>query len=104
MQALRHIHKRHLEKMRVKKKYKLLDAVMYVVAIVSPFMTLPQLYLVWIQKDISGVSVFSWAGYSFFNAFWVVYGFVHKDKPIILCNIAWVIVQGLVVLGVVLHR
>lgn len=75
---------------------------MYVVAVVAPFMTLPQLYLVWIKRDISGVSVYSWLGYCVFNAFWVFYGLVHKDKPIVLCNIAWVIVQGLVVLGVLI--
>lgn len=104
MQGLHHIRKRRLEKPQGANNHETLDKFMYLVSVVAPFVTLPQLYLVWIKRDVSGLSVFSWIGYSFFNAIWVIYGLVHRDKPIVLCNIVWVIVQGFVVLGILLYR
>lgn len=102
------LHLRHLRKKREQKpatsKKTSYDNFWYFVALVGPIMTLPQLYLVWVQKTTSGVSIASWVGYSLFNAVWIVYGLIHRDKPIILCNIAWVVVQSLVVLGVLIYK
>ena len=105
MLHLSHIRRRHLKKKgSYSNSYHFLDALFYVVAILAPFMTLPQLYVIWVKRTVEGVSVASFMGYIIFNFFWVIYGLIHKDKPILLCNTIWIVLEGLVVLGVLLYR
>jgi len=100
MLALHHLHNKNTHSSN---KYTFLDYVIYIVAILSPFMTLPQLYLIWVNKTVAGVSAISWSGYVIFNLIWIYYGIVHKDKPIILTNLLWAVFQIFVVLGVLLN-
>jgi uncharacterized protein with PQ loop repeat len=101
MLTLHHIHRR---KKHPQKETTFLDYAVYFASIVSPLMTLPQLYLIWVNKMVSGISVFSWSGFVFFNIIWIYYGIVHKDKPIIIANLLWALLQSLVVIGVFLNR
>jgi uncharacterized protein with PQ loop repeat len=101
MLVLHHIHKR---KKHSQNETTFLDYAVYFASIVSPLMTLPQLYLIWVNKTVAGVSIPSWSGYVFFNIIWIYYGVVHKNKPIIIANLLWALLQSLVVIGVLLNR
>lgn len=68
---------------------KLLDKVLLVVAIVAPLTTLPQIIQIFQTHDSSNISGITWGLYAFFNLFWLVYGIVHKEKPIIITYILW---------------
>ena len=97
----------HLSRVKNKKKNNeilLIDMLAYVSAVVSPFMTLPQLYGVWIQKNVAGVSFVSWVGFAFFNLIFVLYGITKKEKLIIVNNSIWFIMQSAVAIGVLLYR
>ena len=106
------LHHFHVRKRRYKKheqyphpnKFKrFLDKIIYLVAIVGPIMTIPQLMKIWVDKNAAGVSAVSWGAYFFISIFWVTYGIAHKDKPIIFSSSIWVILHGLVAVGTLLY-
>lgn len=106
MLGLRHVHRRkiHSKGLSRHKNYAFLDFLVYFSAIAGPVMTVPQIYLIWNTKNASGVSVTSWFAYSLLSFVWVYYGLVHKDKPILITNILWIIVNSLVTLGAIIYR
>ena len=73
------------------------------VGLFGPIATIPQLYNVWIEKNASGVSAFSWSAYLSIALMWIGYGILHKEKPIIIIYSGWVIVDLLIVIGVFLY-
>lgn len=108
--GLHHIHRRkrlfdlHLEEYPSKKFWiRFLDKLLLVVAAVSPFMTLPQIIQIFANKSAGDLSLFSWGMYTFFNIPWMIYGFVHKDKPIIIAYILWFIMNLTVTIGILLY-
>jgi len=107
--AKHHLHKRkriHVkyEKYPPKEKFKrLVDRLVYIGAILGPLISLTQVYEIWYHKTAAGVSLITWAGY-FLGAFvWLEYGIIHKEKPIILNSILWIIVNGLIVVGTFIY-
>jgi MtN3 and saliva related transmembrane protein len=97
-------HLNHLTRHKLNSKFNSINTIAYFVGLIAPLMTLPQLYTIWIQKNIQGVSIQTWFGFCIFNAFWVLYGTIHKDKPIIFSNLAWIGMQCLIVLGVLINK
>ncbi len=77
----------------------LFDKVMYLVGLFAPLMTVPQIYKIWVYQDAGGVSALSWGGYMLGSIFWFVYGIIHKEKPLIICNGVAAFLQFLVVVG-----
>lgn len=65
---------------------------------------IPQATKIWVSGDISGVSLITWAGFFISSSFWLVYGLVHKEKPIIYTNIAACFLQFLIILGIIIHK
>lgn len=91
-------------KIHKKQWVKSLDKSIIYVSILGPIMTLPQLYEVWINKSIDGVSISTWSLYCVMSLFWIFYGFAHKDKPIIINQCLWMVVQVAIVAGILFHR
>jgi MtN3 and saliva related transmembrane protein len=89
--GLRHFSKR--------KKRSFIDKLIYVFAIGGPLMNIPQLLKIWTEKNSSGVSVISWIGFSLTALIWLVYGIIHKEKPIIVANILYFVLQVGVIIG-----
>ncbi len=81
----------------------MLDKLIYVVGIAGPLMTIPQLLKVWLEQDISGVSVLTWGGMNFISAVWLIYGVVHMEKPIIITYFLWIVFQTMIIIGVLLN-
>src|SRR3989344_9464774 len=75
----------------------LMDKFIYVVAIFGPIISFHQIWKIWILKESSGVSAITWSGYLLIAIFWLIYGFMHKEKPIILANILWIIIHSIIV-------
>ena len=88
------------EKDKFKKFY---DKIIYIIVIICPLLNLPQLYNVWIEKSVAGVSVVSWLGFSFISLTWLIYGIVHKDNHILIMNSALMVIQALVGIGVIVY-
>ena len=70
-----------------------MDKFMYVIALIAPVMTIPQLIDV-LQGNTKGVSPLTWGAYAFVSALWCIYGIFHKDKPLILTQFLLLILDG----------
>ena len=84
-------------------KKRFLDKVIYFVGISGPIMTLPQVYTIWSTQDASGVSLVSWGWYLITACIWLAYAIEHKEKPLIVTYILWIIIEIVLVLGIILY-
>ena len=80
-----------------------MDKLIYVVAIVGPIMTIPQVTKIWIDKNAAGVSIITWLAYAIASLFWVIYGIMHKEKPIILTSVLLLILDVFIVVGAIIY-
>lgn len=80
-----------------------MDKAIYVIGIAGPIMTIPQLTKIWIEKNAVGVSAISWFAYLIIAFFWLIYGVMHKEKPIILTFSVWIILDILIVIGILMY-
>ena len=80
-----------------------MDKLIYIIGICGPILSIPQIYNIWFLGYAAGVSVVTWLGFAFIGSFWIFYGVLHKNKPIIISHSLWVIVDLIVVVGVILN-
>lgn len=80
------------------------DQIAYALGIIGPFMSLPQLYSIWIEHNVIGISILSWTAFGILSIFWCYYGFRHHEKPIIITQALWGIMNFAVVIGILVYR
>jgi len=81
-----------------------IDALAYIVSILSLLLTADQVRIIWVAHDARGVSFLSWLFYAISAFVWLVYGLVHKDKVLIVTNFLWVAFALAVVIGIVMYK
>ena len=107
--GLHHFHKRkriyiyHEPYPNPDKWKRLMDKLVYFVGIAGPLMTIPQVTKVWLGKNTAGISLIAWVAYTISSIIWATYGIMHKDKPIAISSLMFVIVNLLVVIGVLIY-
>lgn len=79
------------------------DKLVYFVGIVGPLMLGPQVYKIWSTKDASSISLLSFSVFILVNITWFTYGFVHKEKALVMTYTLWAIMNSLVVIGTILY-
>jgi len=82
---------------------RVVDAIIYVISIIGPFVSIPQLVEIYGKGNTAGVSLPTWIGYTVLTAIWLVYGTVHHERPIIIAQSLWLVFNALVVVGVIIH-
>lgn len=97
------IHEKHEPFPHPEKWKAFLDKLILVVAVAAPILTLPQVYKIWVEQTVIGVSLTTWASYFVFTIIWLMYGFVHKDKPILVSGILNFFVQLAIVIGIIMY-
>lgn len=80
-----------------------IDHSIYFAGIFGVLVIIPQIYKIWIEKDL-GVSLVTWVGFLFAALFWLFYGLIHKEKPIIFTNLAVISTDLMVVIGVLIFK
>ena len=80
-----------------------MDRFIYVVVFVGPLMTIPQVTKIWFEKNASGVAASSWLTYFVTAFFWLIYAMMHKEKPLIISSIIWIVLDLLVVVGALIY-
>jgi uncharacterized protein with PQ loop repeat len=95
--------KKHSQLKEGTKVARFIDKMIYVVAIATPLMTIPQVWEVWVNKTVMGVSIATWIGYLLASVCWLVYGKLHRDKPIIYTQTLWIIFSAMVVVGLMVY-
>lgn len=96
-----------MHKIGISKKYShsqiIADRLVYVGGFLGILLTIPQITTIWIEKTASGVSAISWSAYLLVAIFWIYYGIVHKERPIIITNIIWIFLDMLIIIGTILY-
>lgn len=94
----------HLLHFHISKKRQLswLDKTAVIAAFVYPLVGVPQVIEV-LKGNVGGISLISWFGFIGFSFFFLIYGIAHKIVPMIISNTLWLLVDGLVVVGVLVH-
>jgi MtN3 and saliva related transmembrane protein len=108
--ALHHLHKRkrahqHKELYPSSNRTKrIVDTAVYVFGILTPLFTIPQVTKIWLTQNADGVSLLSWIVYSLAAVVWVIYGILHKEKPLVMMYSALIVLDLLIVIGVLIYR
>ena len=82
---------------------RMLDSIIYLVGVIGPLFTLPQLYEIFVLHNASGVSPLTWGGYALLDIPWILYGIVHHERPITITYTLWLIFNGAVFVGAVIY-
>lgn len=78
------------------------DHVIYIAGFFAVAVYIPQLLKVWTEKNVESLSLLTWMGFVIGSVFWILYGIVHKQKPIIFINTCLATVQAVILLGIIL--
>jgi uncharacterized protein with PQ loop repeat len=90
------------EKIQSQDRQKIIHRLVFLAAIATPVMTLPQVYQIWILHQ-KGASTVTWGSYVLIACIWLCYGIENKDKPIIIMQSLCIIVYSAVVVGLLLN-
>ena len=82
----------------------LIDELIYIVAFIGPLMTIPQVTTIWLERKVEGISIITWSSYGVLAIFWISYGLIHKERPIILANFLFLFVNTTIVIGVLIFN
>lgn len=80
------------------------DRGVYCVSFLSILVVLPQIFNIWVGKNTSGVSIITWSGFLIGSSFWLFYGIIHKEKPIIFTNLAGILMNLSIIVGLILIK
>jgi uncharacterized protein with PQ loop repeat len=107
--GLHHLHKRkriyqkNEQYPSPNKWHRRMDELIYIAAVFGPLIAIPQILDIWVYQRVDGVSLITWGGFLIGSLFWVAYGFMHKEKPIIVMNLLWVVVYTMIIAGVFVY-
>lgn len=82
---------------------KVLDKVTLAAGIVGPVMVIPQIVKIFSTHNAIGVSALSWFAFAALDVPFILYGIVHKDRPIITTYTLFFIANVCVTIGAVLY-
>jgi len=103
------VHETHIKHHQVKKKkvkkglMKLADEFVYVGGFLALGLTIPQILKIWVEKTAAGVSLISWISYLFLAFIWIFYGVTHKEKPLVIIYILWIVSYLFVIAGIIIY-
>ena len=80
-----------------------MDTLAYTASGFSLLFTLDQVRIIWIAHNVDGVSLLAWAAYTLSSSVWLAYGYMHRDRVLIITSFLWIIFKGLVVLGAIIY-
>jgi uncharacterized protein with PQ loop repeat len=103
--GLRHKHERTVAHRQHKRTPYLvfLDKLTFVAGVIGPFTVLPQIWTIYVDHSVAGVSLVTWALIFIVTFPWILYGVAHKDKSIMVSFSLWEVVNLAVVVGVLIH-
>ena len=81
----------------------LLDDICLIFSILMPLTTAPQIYKIFHTQNVEGLSLLMWIFYCFAVIPFLIYGIVHKEKPLIVLNSLWFVAQLIIIYGILLY-
>ena len=107
--SLQHLHARKrggksLEPYPARDSWKrLLDRIIFGVGIIGPATTIPQIILIYSGKNATGVSPLAFFSMAILDLPWIVYGLVHREKPIAITYTLWFLCNLSISTGALLY-
>jgi len=83
---------------------KITDQLVSIISIIFPLTALPQIYNIWIVKEVEGVSLLTWLFFLILGVPLFLYATAHKDRRLQVMFGMWCAVYFLVVLGLLIYR
>lgn len=80
-----------------------MDHSIYIIGIMAPLMGGTQALKIWTEQTAAGVSLQFFAFNIFANVFWLTYGILHKEKPLIMMYTLWFVVNVSIVAGTITY-
>ena len=80
-----------------------LDKFLLVLAIIGPLASLPQIFKIYMTQSGGDISVFTYLALAVMNVPWIVYGYVHKEKPILIAYSLWLLSNIAVTIGAIIY-
>ena len=77
------------------------DSLMLIVSVAAPLSLLPQVIQLFENKNAAGLS---WVLLGSVNILWTIYGFIHKERPIIVANLLMGLLDFVVAFEIILYR
>ena len=82
---------------------RVMDSLVYVIALFGPLFVLPQTLKIWLYANAEGVSGITFGALSLFALIWLGYGIMHKEKPIIIANALYCTFNLITFIGAVVY-
>src|SRR5215469_4445375 len=82
---------------------KVIKRSIFIIAIIQPLSTVPQVVAVYSRHNASSISIISWILYVIFDLCWLWYGIDEKQKAIIVSAVTFSILETLVVIGALMY-
>jgi len=86
-----------------KKLKRFFDGIIYPVAIIEPILAAPQVVKIFTTKSAGDLALSSWVLYLAASLIWLSYGFFHREKPVIISSVLWLVVGSSIVIGILLY-
>lgn len=80
-----------------------MDSLVLFAGIVSPLFTIPQIVLIYSTRDATGVSALSWGIFALLDIPWILYGFAHRERPIVYAYVLWLTMNTAVCVGALIY-
>ncbi|MBI5355084.1 MAG: hypothetical protein HZB68_01370 [Candidatus Aenigmarchaeota archaeon] len=98
-----HAHKRKPVSPEAEKWKSFMDKAIYPVSAAGIVMTFPQIAKIYGEKDASGLSLASWVAYLAITLFWLAYGLMHRERPIIFSSAVWIALYIVIIAGIIAY-
>ena len=82
--------------------HKLIGKVAYMVALVGPLSSVPQIYEIWSERNAAGVSFVTWTLFLLTSLVWLLYAMSKRDRPLIISNALWIVGEVIIMVGAAL--
>lgn len=80
-----------------------LDRVVLFVGILGPLTTIPQLVVIYTTHNATGVSALSWGLPALLDIPWILYGVIHRERPIIITYLLWFVANSAIFVGAIAY-
>lgn len=97
-----HSHK-HIDRIHKKVKKQPKHHTVLIASIIYPLTTFPQILEIFSNKSAENISLLTYILYIFFTFIFLGYGIKEKLVPIVVLQSLWLVVYGLVVVGVLIY-
>jgi len=85
-------------------KIRMLDNLVAILSFVLPLSALPQIYNIWVLKNVQGVSFLTWLLFLIMQFPFFIYAIVHKENRLKILFGLWCVVYVIILLGLIVYQ